>query len=239
MCLALFAYDAHPEFRLVFAANRDELFDRPSAPAAFWNDAPQLFAGRDLVKGGTWAGITRGERFAAVTNVRDPSARRTGELSRGLLVREFLLAGSSPEEFARSIDRARYPAFNLLCGTEEGLFYVRDDEEGAAAVTPGVHGLSNHRLDTPWPKVELGKKRLSTLLARKEIPQSTELFALLGDRTVIADELLPRTGVPLELERALSSSFIQMPGYGTRSSTIVLWRRSGGLTLEDRTFDQP
>ncbi len=238
MCLALFAYDAHPDFRLVFAANRDELFERPSAPAAFWNDAPEVFAGRDLTKGGTWAGITRGGRFAALTNVRDPSARRSGELSRGILVRDFLLAGSSPTDFARSLDRTRYPSFNLLCGTSEGLFYVRDDVEGAVPVAPGIHGLSNHRLDTPWPKVERGKQRLAALLARKESPRSDELFAILADRAFAADEILPSTGVPLDLERSLSPAFIHLPGYGTRSSTVVLWPKSGGLILEERTFDE-
>ncbi|MBL8613030.1 MAG: NRDE family protein, partial [Myxococcales bacterium] len=181
MCLVLFAVDPHPDVPLVLLANRDEVYARPTARAGRWADAPRVLAGRDLDKGGTWVGVAPNGRFAAVTNVRHPSARRDGA-SRGALVADYLRGSSTPERFARELDRDRYPAFNLLLRDESGVYYAT--EAGRfERVGPGVHGLSNARLDDPWPKVTRGTARLSALTAR--LPDALDeeaAFGLLGDR---------------------------------------------------------
>lgn len=235
MCLVLLAYDAHPALWLIVAANRDEVRARPTAPAAFWEDAPEVFAGRDLDKRGTWMGVTRGGRFAALTNVRDPSARRAGR-SRGLLVRDYLMSQASPRAFSDALDRPAYPAFNLLTAVGRQLFYLRDDAPDAAPVPPGLHGLSNARLDVFWPKVEDGLRGLRKILDTPASPAPEAFFRLLARRDQAPDELLPHTGVPVELERHLSAPFIALPGYGTRCSTVLLAHRDGTVHVEERTF---
>ena len=237
MCLIVFALDAHPDFWLVLAGNRDEMFARPTAPASLWKeeDGSEWFGGRDLEKGGTWLGLSPSGRLAAVTNVRSPSARRDGA-SRGWFPRDAVTSKEPIDAFARAIDRARYPAFNLLCADGRRVIYARDDADDVS-VPPGLHGLSNDRLDTYWPKVELGLRRLSALLERPASPSPEDLFALLGDRSPADDAMLPQTGVPLEVERVLSAAFVRTPVYGTRCSTVVLWHRSGTLYFEERSFD--
>lgn len=226
MCLVLLAVEPHPEVPLVVLANRDELYARPTARAARWADAPHVLAGRDLDKGGTWVGVAPGGRFAAVTNVRHPTARRDGA-SRGALVADYLRGSSTAERYASELDRDRYPAFNLLLRDETGVYYAT--EEGRfERVAPGVHGLSNARLDDPWPKVARGVEELAALTAH--LPESLDAdaaFGLLGDRRGAPDEELPRTGVPEDLERALAAPFIVLPGYGTRAQSVVVVRRSG------------
>jgi uncharacterized protein with NRDE domain len=226
MCLIIMAIS---QLGLMVAANRDERFDRPTRPAAFTGD---VLAGQDLEKGGTWMGITRGGRFAALTNVRDPSARREAPRSRGWIVSEFLQSTGSPEAFSRSLPREELPAFNLLCGTTSELFFVRDDDPVPARVAPGIHGLSNARLDVPWPKVERGKRLMA------EQPTTEALFEMLDDRATAPDELLPSTGVPLEIERALSAAHIVTPAYGTRCSTVLVARSNGDVSFEERTWDE-
>jgi len=237
MCLIVFALDAHPDFWLVLAGNRDEMLARPTAPASLWKeqDGAEWFGGRDLEKGGTWLGLSPSGRLAAVTNVRSPSARRDGA-SRGWLARDAVTSKEPIDAFARGIDRARYPAFNLLCADGRRMIYARDDAP-AVAVAPGLHGLSNDRLDTYWPKVEVGLRRLSALLERPASVASDALFEILGDRSLADDAMLPHTGVPLEVERVLSAAFVRTPAYGTRCSTVVLWHRSGTLYFEERSFD--
>ena len=236
MCLVLLAYDAHPELWLVLAANRDELHARPAAPAGFWEDAPGVFGGRDLDKRGTWLGMTRGGRIAALTNVRDLAARREGR-SRGLLVRDYLTSQASPHAFSGALVRTAYPAFNLIAGVGRQLFYLRDDQPDAIPIAPGLHGLSNARLDVFWPKVEDGVRGLRGVLDAPASPSPEAFFRLLARRDVAPDDLLPQTGVPLELERHLSAPFIHLPQYGTRCSTVVLAHRDGTVYVEERTFD--
>jgi uncharacterized protein with NRDE domain len=235
MCLVLLAYDAHPELWLIVAANRDEFHARPAAPAAFWDDAPEVFAGRDLDKRGTWMGVTRGGRFAALTNVRDPAARREGR-SRGQLVRDYLTSQASPEDFGLGLDRPAFPAFNMVIGVGRKLFYLRDDRPEAEPVAPGLHGLSNARLDVFWPKVEDGLRGLRAVLDAPASPAPEAFFRLLAGRYQAPDDLLPHTGVPVELERQLSAPFISLPQYGTRCSTLLLAHRDGTVYVEERTF---
>jgi uncharacterized protein with NRDE domain len=180
MCLILIAHGAHPEFPLVIAANRDEYYERPTAGAAFWHDHPHILAGRDLECMGTWLGVTRGGRFAALTNFRDPRERKTDAPSRGRLVSDFLVTDNNPREYLKDVSRQaqRYNGFNLLVGDLDGVFYLSSREARVQELSPGIHGLSNHLLDTPWPKVARGKQRLQAALSGG--PNAETLLGLLA-----------------------------------------------------------
>lgn len=239
MCLILFAYRFHPRYPLVLAANRDEFHDRATAPAFFWNSEPVLLAGKDLRHGGTWLGITRDGRFSALSNYRDPGACKSDAPSRGELVPKFLLGSATAEEYLECLKKTsgRYNGFTLLFGDTSRLFCYSNRGSGRPVVSPGIHGLSNHLLDTPWPKVVRGKKLLEDILAAQDDPSLEGLFAILSDGAVPADHFLPDTGVGIETERALAPLFIRGPGYGTRSSTILLIDDDGNVTFAERTFD--
>ncbi|WP_298266473.1 NRDE family protein [Geobacter sp.] len=239
MCLILFALEAHPRYRLVLAANRDEFYDRPTAPASFWDDAPQVLAGRDLTGGGTWCGITTGGRIAAVTNYRDPRTYREGAPSRGRLVADFLRGEMTPAALLERLHREgnSYNGFNLIFGDGSELLYFSNRGALPARVPAGIHGLSNHLLDTPWPKVARGKEALAKLLAARDEPAPDDLFAILADRTPAPDHLLPDTGVGPERERLLSPLFIATPTYGSRSSTVILIGRDNTCTFVERSFN--
>lgn len=238
MCLILFAWRMDEDFPLVLAANRDEFYERPSAPAAFWEDAPDLLAGRDLREGGTWLGITTKGRVAALTNYRDPASLKIGAPSRGRLVSDYLRSGEVPEAYLRGIssNSDRFNGFNLLVG-DPGVLFCYSNRGARERLDPGIYGLSNRLLDTPWPKVERGKAALSVLLKDKKALSPEGLFALLADRTRPPDDRLPDTGVGLEWERVLSPLFIESPVYGTRSSTVLLIDRRGEVTFAEREFN--
>ena len=238
MCLILFAWDAHPDHALVVAANRDEFYGRPTAPAAFWDDAPGVLAGRDLREGGTWLGVTRGGRFAAVTNVRDPAGYRVGAPSRGHLVSGFLRGGESAEGYVAALAprASEHNGFNLLAGDHRSLWWISSHAGGPRELVPGVYGLSNALLDTPWPKVVRGKDDLRAALAAPADELEARLFASLARRDPVPDAMLPDTGVGVERERVLSSAFIASPDYGTRCSTVLLAGRGGEVRLTERTF---
>ncbi|HEY6873264.1 MAG TPA: NRDE family protein [Geobacteraceae bacterium] len=238
MCLIVFALDCHPRYRLVLAANRDEYFSRPTAPASFWDDAPQVLAGRDLLAGGTWLGVTRERRLAAVTYYREPRTETRLLPSRGRLAAEFLAGTMTPEAYLATLhaEEGRYGGFNLLFGNDSGLFYHANRGDASLRVAAGLHGLSNGLLDTPWPKVVAAKERLSGLL-REDAVAPEALFALLADRTPYPDPLLPDTGFGIERERHLSPIFIAGSDYGTRSATVLLIDRDGRVTFIERTFD--
>jgi len=235
MCLILFAHDAHPEYPLVVAANRDEYYRRPTAKAAFWHDHPQVLAGRDLESMGTWLGVTRAGRFAALTNFRDPSERKTDAPSRGELVSDFLTSAREPREYLEDVAaRApEYKGFNLLAGGVEGIFYFSSRAGSVQRVPRGIHGLSNNLLDTPWPKVVRGKQRLQEAMADE--PNAEALLDLLHDCEPAAESELPDTGVGAELERVLSPALIVSSKYGTRSSTVVLFGAEGSVSFSERT----
>ena len=239
MCLILFALDAHPRYRLVLAANRDEFYARPTAPAAFRDDSPNILAGRDLHGGGTWCGITTAGRFAAVTNYRDPRRHREGMLSRGRLVADFLGGEMTPDALLGRLRREGngYNGFNLIFSDGGELRYFSNRGELPSTVEPGIHGLSNHLLDTPWPKVARGTEALAKLVAARDEVSPDDLFAILADRTAAPDHILPDTGVGLERERLLSPLFITSPTYGTRSSTVILIGRDNTCTFVERSFN--
>jgi uncharacterized protein with NRDE domain len=236
MCLAVLACGVHPEYPLIFAANRDEFFSRPTAPAEIWPGPAQLIAGKDLKGGGTWMGITRTGRFAALTNVRDPRNHDARRKSRGKIVLEFLLGNESPQIFLKRLESEAkdYNPFNILVGNESSLHYLGSANPGLRELTLGIHALSNGALDEPWPKVARAKASLAALLAPSAPPDVSALLGMLSDRQLVNDDAqLPRTGVPIELERQLSPIFIEIPAsqYGTCSSAVVLVRRTGQVTF--------
>lgn len=238
MCLVLTAFDSHPDYSLIVAANRDEFYDRPTEAAAFWADTPAVLAGRDLRAGGTWLGVDRRGRFAAVTNYRQGRRESPAVRSRGRLVSDYLETGIAPRDHIHRVNRdaALYNGFNLLAGNSHELFYFSNREGRARALAPGVYGLSNHLLDTPWPKVTATKNAWNELLKGDPAELVGDLFALLADRSRPADHLLPTTGVSATWERLLSSAFIASSDYGTRSSTVLLIGRDGGVALIERSF---
>ena len=241
MCLIVVGVGLRPDVPLMLAANRDEFFARPTQAAEFWPDAGTVLAGRDLEQGGTWLGLTRGGRLAALTNYREGGRPRTGTRSRGWLVRDFLMSDAEPGLYLGQVqdDAQRYDGFNLLLGSREGLHYYSNRSGDPTALSPGVHGLSNHLLDSPWPKVERAKARMAELAELAKAPRDAlddRLFELLADDRRAPDDELPQTGVSLEWERVLSSAFIRTDAYGTRSSTVILIGADGRMLFEERGF---
>jgi len=237
MCLIVFAYNIHPKYKLIFAANRDEFYHRPTEQANFWKDHPELLAGKDLQAGGTWMGITKNGNFAAITNYRDLRNIKDDAPSRGLLTSNFLLGDQSTKEYYNSLKNnlINYNGFNLILGEIDSLFYFSTHKEQLQKLKPGIYGLSNATLNVPWPKVEKCKEVLEKILKQDEI-HPWELISLLSDTLKAKDEKLPDTGAELELERTLSPVFIQSPGYGTRCSTALLIDNENNVRFVEKTF---
>ena len=238
MCILLAAFCDHPHYDLVIAANRDEFYARPSAPAAQWDDCPQILAGRDLEAGGTWLGIDRTGRFAAVTNVRNPQGAR-GSRSRGLLVREFLAGERAAQGQALALGATAldYAGVNLMLADRHALVFWSNVDNRVRALAPGIYGLSNAELDTEWPKVSRLKAAYARQRTRSGDALITALFAILRDERGADDESLPDTGIGLERERLLAPIFILGGGYGTRCSTVVLRTPAGEVSFVERRFD--
>ncbi|MFD1031284.1 NRDE family protein [Metaplanococcus flavidus] len=238
MCLILFQYRQHHKYKLIVAANRDEFYGRPAAEAHFWVDHPDLLAGRDLQQMGTWLGVTKSGRFAALTNYRDPSLPETGKISRGALVKDYLAVDSLPENFLEAIKPEDYTGFNILLGDLDNLYYYSNIQQEIIKISPGTHGLSNHLLNTPWPKVVKGKKSMESYLNDANEVDPDSLFELLRDSEQAADPHLPVSGVGLEFERILSPIFIKTPEYGTRSATVLLVDYDNNVTFAERTYEK-
>lgn len=241
MCIAYLSLGVNPHWPVFIAANRDEYHARAALPARPWPDAPHVLAGRDLSAGGTWLGLSHGRRWALLTNFRDPDAQRTGLASRGELVSGFLLGDMGAEDYTKSVySKARqYNGFNLIVGQGLYAWYVGNHAActGPVALGPGRYVLSNHALDTPWPKAERLRSHLERL-----VPQNGELdlepvYEALRDGVRSDDKSLPRTGVPLQVERMLSSVFIVSPGYGTRCSTIFALDAQGKGVFSETSYD--
>lgn len=238
MCLILLAWHAHPDYPLIFGGNRDEAYERRSDAADFWRDNPAVLAGRDLEKGGTWLGISAAGRMAAVTNYRDGLSRREAPRSRGELTANFLRGNDRPRAYLDRIalDSGSYGGFSLLVGDRDRLYCYSNRGSGIEELPPGVHGLSNHLLNTPWPKILRGKQRLTALLKAGEGELVGELFEALADRAIAPDADLPDTGVGLQRERELSPAFIAGMHYGTRASTVLLIGRNSEVVFIERAF---
>lgn len=238
MCLILLAYDCHPAYRLILAANRDEYFKRPTERAHFWESHPWVLAGRDLEMMGTWMGITRSGRFAALTNYRDPTLQRKNAKSRGKLVSDFLCIAQYPSKYLQDVMNCQelYNPFNLIVGDLSHLAYYSPNTSSIRDLKPGIYGLSNHLLDTPWPKVHKSKLALTNYIANNTLINSQDLFDILADKEKALDQELPNTGISYDFEKLLSSIFIQGIDYGTRSSTVLLISRDNHVTFIEKSF---
>lgn len=241
MCLLAFAWQSHPRFRFVFAGNRDEFHSRPAAAADWWPQLPDVFGGRDLEAGGSWLGLRRDGRFAVVTNFREPDKRPAGVRSRGELVVRWLAADQAASDYLDRLREQRddYAGYNLVFGdlfaAGNDLHYFCNREGEASPLKPGIHALSNHLLDTPWPKVRRLRERFLAEIERPE-PSADVLLEMLADTRPAADHELPATGLSPEWERRLSPARIVSPEYGTRASTVILVGNDGHMHFHERRF---
>ncbi len=248
MCLILAAWQSHPDYALVVAANRDEFYARPAAQLGWWADAPDILGGRDEAEvigtAGTWLGLERSGRFAALTNYRAPSEKRADARSRGELVGNYLSGQHLPEAYLDTV-RARhrvYNGFNLLVSDLRSLWWYSNRAPGGKprALKPGIYGLSNALLDTPWPKVRSRVGAFAAALAAdtgRDTASAEPYLDLLADERQASDAALPATGVAWEWEKLLSSAFIRSPRYGTRASTVLRIRHDGTFEMVERSFD--
>jgi uncharacterized protein with NRDE domain len=237
MCLILFSFNEHPDYTLILAANRDEFFNRPAKPLEFWEDEPSVLAGKDLTGGGAWLGVTRSIRFAAITNFRDSYELKNDAPTRGSLVRNFLCSQLSPEEYIKQIQNIghNYNGFNLLVGVKDKIWYYSNHSSMILNVPKGFHGLSNHLLNTPWPKITTGKIKLNPIFSQPNIDIEA-VFQVLGDSSNPPPDNLPDTGVGPKWERILAPLFIHSAFYGTRCSSLLTIKRTGEVMFIERTF---
>ena len=237
MCLIIFSWQPDAETPLLIIANRDEFYDRPTLKAHFWEESPSIFAGQDLQAGGSWLGINTSGNFAAVTNVREwPS--RPGSLSRGELVSSYLKGRRIPQDYLSDVQQRRqlYAGFNLLIGDIHHLYYLSNRGKDVQVLQPGIYGLSNHLLNSPWPKVLKTRDAVSALLNSNNDAPPEALINVMQDREKAPDHALPDTGVSLERERLLSSPFIASEDYGTRNTSVLQFSSDGRLKWVEQTY---
>ncbi|HZY80781.1 MAG TPA: NRDE family protein [Cyclobacteriaceae bacterium] len=237
MCLIFVALNHHPIYKLVVASNRDEFYNRRTAAAGYWDDFPNVVGGRDLEAGGTWMGMSTGGKISMLTNYRDPAHIMKGAPSRGHLVADYLEQEVNADDYTKLVraKAAQYNGFNMILGTIDELWYISNYKDGITKLSNGLYGLSNHLLDSPWPKVVKGKKKLAPLLGKSDINAEDLMSFLYDDERATED--LPNTGVSPELERALSSMFIKTPNYGSRCSTVVLVDQQNKVQYTERVYD--
>jgi len=238
MCLIFLSVNHHPKYKLIVAANRDEFYGRKTAPAHYWEDHPNIVGGRDLEAQGTWMAMTKTGRIGMVTNYRDLSNINPNAPSRGKLVSDFLLSDAPADEYLKDIHEsaAEYNGFNLILGNQEGLSYYSNYQSKIIKLEAGFHGLSNHLLNTPWPKVERGKHMMIPFLQHQQVRPDL-LFEILRDEKIAPDHQLPKTGLELERERALSAMFIKTPNYGSRCSTVILIDMDDNVNYVERVYN--
>lgn len=238
MCIILFSYKDHPEYRLILAANRDEFLDRPTTKLSCIQQQKKIFAGLDNKGGGTWLGLRENGKIAGITNFRNPKTVLQDAPSRGHLITNYLESDLSPAKYLNNIKKEKkiYNGFNLLIGDNHNFFYYSNINDEIVEITGGTYGLSNHHLDTPWPKVVKGKQDLEKILTQNKKIQPEKIFSLLKNKEYAPDKLLPDTGIGIEWEKMLSPIFISSPFYGTRASSIILVKHNGQTTFIERTF---
>jgi uncharacterized protein with NRDE domain len=240
MCLTIVAYKQHPLYPLVILSNRDEYYHRPTQSAEFWQDYPSVYAGRDLTSLGTWLGVTRTGKIGILTNYRSADAPTLGAPSRGILVKDYLTSTVEPLDYLNGLQSSAniYQGFNLIIGNIAKLYYSSNRYSEITQLPFGVHGLSNHLLNTPWPKVELAKSLVLSYLTNHEHIMIEDLFKILANTDIPADELLPNTGLEQGLERVLASIFVTVntADYGTRTSTVITINKENELNYYERTF---
>jgi uncharacterized protein with NRDE domain len=238
MCLCLFAVNAHDEFPFILIANRDEFRTRPASIAAFWEEHPNVLAGRDLQGMGTWLGMNKSGKIAFLTNYRHPDYFNRKGPTRGTLVSNFLTSERNGKEYLDSVQNpTEYNGFNLVVGSLDGLYYYSNVEGKVKPINSGVHGLSNAFLNTSWPKVDDGKEKLKSAIEKNDL-NSNHLFSILADGSFAKESELPETGVSQELEKVLSAKFINTPNYGTVCSTVIKIDRNGKCFFEEKTFNE-
>ncbi len=237
MCLTLFAIDQHKDYPFVVIANRDEYYARPTRSAHWWDDTPSIYAGRDLQANGTWMGVDRSGRFAAVTNVREPGITHDAPRSRGELPKNFLQGEMQAEVYLNHLQAIKqdYAGFNLLVADSSGCWFASNRSDGIKKIPSGIYGLSNGYFDEPWPKLKTGKLALQKSLRGPADVES--LLAILSDRDQADDESLPDTGLSAEFERLLSSRFIHSNEYGTRASSVLLRSTDNIISFNEQNFD--
>lgn len=238
MCLILFSYNTHPLYKLILASNRDEFYNRPTRSLFFWDDSSAILAGQDEKDKGTWLGVSSSGKFSGITNFRSPDTLKVNAPSRGLLVSDYLQGSDSPDAYLERIKQSgsSYNGFNLLAGDLNAMYYYSNRGAGVREVNPGIYGLSNAFLDTPWPKVVKGKRGLAKIISTGKEVTPENLFTLLSDRVYPPEKELPETGVGSEWERILSPMFIESDIYGTRTSTIILIDNHFNITVTEKTF---
>lgn len=238
MCLIFISLNNHPNYKLIVAANRDEFYARKTLPAHYWEDHPHIVGGRDGDASGTWMAMSKQGKICMVTNYRDPFNINPKAPSRGQLVSDFLLNGDKPDDYLNQVEKRgkAYNGFNLVAGSPDELYYYSNYKQGVEKIPSGLHGLSNHLLNTPWPKVERGIEKLKIILASKEVTPA-KLFDVLYDDQAAPKEKLPHTGVGQERELVLSSMFIKSPNYGTRCSTVILVDHDNAVLFSERVYD--
>ena len=238
MCLIFLSLNNHPNYKLILAGNRDEFYSRKTEAAKFWTDHKEVLGGRDLEAGGTWLAMTKAGKIGMVTNYRDPQNINPKAPSRGHLVSDFLIRNETPEDYLKIISThgKKYNGFNLILGQLNELWYYSNYKTGIEKLSPGFYGLSNHLLETSWPKVVRGKEKIKPILANSVIDPEM-LLEVLYDDQIATDELLPKTGLTLERERALSSMFIKTEGYGSRCSTVILVNKNNEVIFSEWVYD--
>lgn len=239
MCILFIGVEQHPNFPLIVAANRDEFHIRPTQPSGFWSQRPNVLAGKDLQAGGSWMGVSKQGKLAALTNIRAPGKERSDAVSRGELVMNFLNDDVCEQQYLKGLSASahKYNGYNLLFGRLDDLQVYNNFEDSVYRLSKGVYGLSNANLNSPWPKLDLGRSELAKYCRQTSELNIEHLFDLLGNSSKPKDEVLPQTGVPIEWERKLSSIFIQSPDYGTRSSTVLLLDRYRQVFWQERSFN--
>ena len=237
MCLIVLAYNHHPDYKLIFGANRDEFYERPSSAAHYWKDEP-ILAGKDLKEGGTWCGITKNGRFAAITNYRNIKAIKKDAVSRGKIVTDYLTGTSSPELYSKGLaDSAnQYNGYCLIFGNQSDLFFFSNQNKKLVKLDSGIHGLSNHLLDSPWFNVRRGKELLKQVIEKGD-NLAADLFTILSDKTISPKDELPDTGLEKDIEEKISSIFVETPDYGTRSSTVILINQKDNVTFIEKSLE--
>lgn len=238
MCLLFFSYKTTPAYKLVVAANRDEFLSRPTAPLAFLDEEKTILAGRDILGGGTWLGITAQLKFAAITNYREPSVNNNNAPSRGEIVMDYLTGEMDAGHYIQVLAgrSAEYNGFNLIVGDTKELYYYSNRSAGPQLLGPGFYGLSNNLLDVPWPKVTRGKMLLHPDLVATNQVDPLQLLGLLEDEHLPPDEQLPDTKIGLEWERLLGTIFINGSTYGTRSSAVITVTNAGKIDFVEKTI---
>lgn len=237
MCLILFSWKQHPDYKLILAANRDEFYKRPTAPANFWEDNPNILAGRDLQGHGTWIGVNAHGKIAALTNYRDPKNIDPNAISRGELTVNYLKEKISPQEYLDTLKETagNYNGFNLIVGDHEELLHYNNVNHHIERLSPGTYGLSNGFFQENWPKLKTGREALAAQVQNNTTDEYT-LLNVLSNKTIAPDSDLPKTGVPLEWERALSPLFIETEEYGTRCSTLIYIDYEHRLKFVEKTY---